>query len=135
MTNRLLPFYIAIVGILIVCSPMLAHHGSAASYDLTKQVTMTGTVTEWFWENPHCYVMYNVKDDKGNVVLWGAETHPPNIMTDRGWTRHSLKPGDSVTITLFPSKTGQPRGLLAKVVFNGKVLLDDTSRGKQELSN
>lgn len=135
MKRVLLLFGTAIVGILIAAGPTLGHHGSAASYDLTKHVTMTGTVTEWVWENPHCYVMYNAKDEKGNVVLWGAETHPPNIMIDRGWTRHSLKPGDIVTVTVFPSKTGQPRGLLAKVVFNGKVLLDDMSRGSQELSN
>src|SRR5579871_567966 len=64
--------------------------------------------------------------------LWGAESHPPNQMTDRGWNSATLKPGDVIVITVFPSKIGTTRGLLSKVVMNGKVLLDDTGRGAQE---
>lgn len=48
--------------ILMVSGPVLAHHGSGVSYDLTKVVTMEGTVTEFQWRNPHVYVMYDVKN-------------------------------------------------------------------------
>jgi hypothetical protein len=71
--------------------------------------------------------MYDVKDAQGNVVTWGAETHSPIVCEDEdGWTKSTLKPGDKITITVYPSKISTPRGLLAKIVFNGKVIIDDT---------
>lgn len=113
--------------------PLDAHHGSAVSYDISSQVTLTGVVTEWVWRNPHCFVLFDVTDEQGKVVNWGAETHPTNFMVRNEvngvpvpWSAETLRPGDKVTITLFRSKVGAPRGLLAKVVAaDGKVLLDD----------
>lgn len=110
-----------------------AHHGSAISYDLSKQVTLTGVVTEWVWKNPHCFVMFDVTDGQGMPANWGAETHPTTFLVRNEvggvpvpLSATSLKPGDKVTITLFPSHVGAPRGLLAKLVdAEGKVLLDD----------
>jgi hypothetical protein len=110
-----------------------AHHGSAISYDISQQVTLTGVVTQWVWKNPHCFVMFDVTDAEGKVVNWGAETHPTNFLIRNEvagspvpWSATTLKPGDKVTITVFPSRVGAPRGLLAKVVTaDGTVLLDD----------
>ncbi len=110
-----------------------AHHGSAISYDLSQQVTLTGEVTEWVWKNPHCFVMFNVTDEQGKVVIWGAETHPTTFLVRNEvggvpvpLSASSIKPGDRVTVTMFPSRVGAPRGLLAKLVTaDGKVLLDD----------
>ena len=88
------------------------------SYVLTKNLTMEGTVTEFQWRNPHVYVMYDVKDALGNVVNWGAETHSPIVCENEdGWTKSTLKPGDKITVSVYPSKIGTPRGLLAKIVF------------------
>ena len=109
-----------------------AHHGSIVSYDMKKMVTMDGTVTEFQWRNPHVYILYDVKDPQGKVVTWGAETHSPIVCENEdGWTKSTLKPGDKVTISVFPSKINTPRGLLAKIVFNGKAIIDDTGRGSQ----
>jgi hypothetical protein len=110
-----------------------AHHGSAISYDLGKQVTLTGVVTEWVWKNPHCFVMFDVTDEAGKVVNWGAETHPTTFLVRNEvkgapvpLSATSIKAGDKVTVTLFPSRVGASRGLLAKLVdADGKVLLDD----------
>src|SRR5881392_3355711 len=93
-----------IIGLLAAWSPVLAHHGSGISYDLSKQISITGTVTEVSWTNPHVFVMVDVKDDKSNVVRWGAETHTPAQLKEVGWTKDIVKPGDQVAITLFPSK-------------------------------
>jgi hypothetical protein len=83
---------------------------------------MKGTVTAVGWQNPHVFISYDVKDDHGSVVQWGAEAaENPKMLTDRGWTKDSVKPGDQVTITIFPSKAGTPRGLLSKLVLNDKV--------------
>ena len=109
-----------------------AHHGSGISYDMSKSISMEGTVTEFQWRNPHVYVMYDVKDAQGNVVTWGAETHSPIVCEEQdSWSKSTLKPGDKVTVTVFPSKIGSARGLLAKIAVNGKVILDDTKRGGQ----
>lgn len=116
------------VAVLMMCGPVLAHHGSGVSYILNKGVTMEGTVTEFRWQNPHVYVMYDVKDAQGKIVNWGAETHSPIVCEDEdGWTKSTLKPGDKITITVYPSKIDTPRGLLAKIVLDGKVIIDDTN--------
>ena len=128
---RTIPFCLALW--LSMTGVTVAHHGSAISYDVSKQVTLTGVVTEWVWKNPHCFVLFDVTDEQGKVVAWGAETHPTTFLvrnevngTPVPLSATSLKPGDRVTITLFPSRVGAPRGLLAKLVdADGKVLLDD----------
>jgi hypothetical protein len=110
-----------------ISAKLVAHHGSAASYSMeaSKLVTMTGTVTYLGWANPHVFILYDVTDDKGNVTHWSAETHPIYVLHKAGWTARTLKPGDQIKITVFPSKAGTPVGLLAKISMDGKVLLDD----------
>lgn len=132
MKDKLLLCFGFAAALLMIPRPTFSHHGSAVSYNLSKMVTMEGTVTEFQWRNPHVYVLYDVKDDKGTVVNWGAETHSPIVCENEdGWTKSTLKPGDKITVSVFPSTIGTPRGLLAKIVFNGKVIIDDVSRGRQ----
>lgn len=111
--------------VLLTAAPLFAHHGSGISYDLKKQVTLTGTVTEFDWRNPHSFVLFDVKNEKGEIEHWGAETHTPAQLRDIGWTKDELKPGDQITITLFPSKVGADRGLIAKIVLRDKTIIDD----------
>lgn len=128
MKNTVAKVLIAVAALLALSAPMLAHHGSRISYDLTKMVTLTGTVTEFQWQNPHVYITFDVKDDAGKVTNWGAETYSPIVMARDGWSRHTLKTGDKVTVTVWPSKIGTPRGFLAKLVDpDGHVT--DLSRG------
>jgi len=122
MKTTLLTFFVLLVGLTGFGVPALAHHGSRISYDLSKTVTVTGTITRYVWANPHVYFLLDVKDDSGNVVSWGAETYAPVAMAPRGWSSTCLKAGDKVTVTVFPSKVGAPRGFLEKLVFpDGKV--------------
>jgi hypothetical protein len=133
MKNKLLMCLCLATALLTTSGVTYAHHGSIISYDMKKMVTMDGTVTEFQWRNPHVYVMYDVKDAQGKVVNWGAETHSPIVCENQdGWTKSTLKPGDKITIAVYPSKINTPRGLLAKIVLsNGKVIIDDTGRGTQ----
>jgi hypothetical protein len=104
------------------------HHGTNASYDMDKTVTLTGTVTEFVWSNPHCQLYFDVKDANGMVVSWGGETNSPGNLKAAGWTRDILKPGDKVTVVLHPSRAGTPVGVIQDLTLpNGKVL----SRGGQ----
>ncbi len=112
---------LGVVG-LILSPPLPAHHGVAA-YDMTKVVTLKGTVTQWAWSNPHCVLMFDVKDDGGQVVHWSAETENPSSMIHQGWTRESLKTGDQITITVYQAKNGKPIGRIAGVMLsNGQRL-------------
>lgn len=120
------------LGFAIVSSPVLAHHGSRVSYDLTKPVTLKGTVSSFGWQNPHVYLGFDVKDDHGNVTNWGAEVaENPHEMMARGWSKDTLKAGDQITVTVFPSKVGAPRGLLSKLTMNDKVIYEANMRTVQ----
>ena len=132
MKNKLSVCFLLAAALLTISCLTFAHHGSGVSYNMSKSVSMEGTVTEFQWRNPHVYIMYDVKDAEGKVVNWGAETHSPIVCEEQdGWSKSTLKPGDKVTVTIFPSKIGTARGLLAKIAVDGKVILDDTRRGGQ----
>lgn len=122
MRNRIQLSLAVMAGLLSVSLPLSAHHGSAA-FDAGKQVVMKGTVTRWYWANPHCFLNYDVKDDSGNVEHWVVETSNPPDMINRGWSKNTFKPGDEVTVTVEPVKSGKPVGRLLQVVLpNGKTL-------------
>ena len=111
----------AIFGLgVLVPGVLLAHHGSAI-YDESKAVTMTGTVTEWLWSNPHCLLEFDAQDDKGNTTHWTAEVSNPPDMTARGWSRKMFKAGDEVTVTMIVAKNGEPIGRIARIVVGGKT--------------
>ena len=121
MKNKVMALF-ATVGLLVLSVPASAHHGSAA-FDTGKQVVMKGTVTRWFWANPHCFLQFDAKDDSGSVVHWVAETSNPPDMINRGWSKETFKPGDEVTVTVEPVKNGKPAGRVLQVVLpNGKTL-------------
>jgi hypothetical protein len=110
------------LGVFTVCVPLFAHHGAAA-YDTSKKLALKVIVTEWFWANPHCFLRFDVKDDKGNVAHWAAETSNPSDMVNLGWSKQSFKPGDEVTVTVEPVKNGLPIGRIEQVVLaNGQIL-------------
>lgn len=103
--------------------PASAHHGNAAYNDKPVEFKNV-TVTKWNWANPHCIVEFDVKDDKGKVVNWTAETGSPEALRVAGWTKTSLKPGDVITIELHAVKTGEPAGRFTKIVLSdGTVLM------------
>jgi hypothetical protein len=118
---------IAALAVLLVSVPLAAHHGAAA-LDTGKEVTLRGTVTEWIWSNPHCFLKFDAKDDTGAVRNWAVETQNPTSMTTRGWSRSSFKVGDEVTVTIEPVKNGQPVGrILTAILANGQKLIAATA--------
>jgi hypothetical protein len=99
-----------------------AHHG-AASFDNEKVLTLKGTVTEWLWANTHCFLKLNVKDETGAVRNWNLELGNPTDITGAGYRRTTFKPGDEVTVTITPVKSGAPVGRLRTVELpNGQKL-------------
>ena len=107
---------------LIACGPVSAHHGSS-NYDLSKSVSVKGTVTQLEFMNPHSAIHLEAKDDKGNAEQWLIEADSPNNLARAGWTRDSLKPGDLVTIVGNRLKDGSKVMRLQKIIFaDGKEL-------------
>lgn len=122
MRKRAVSVFAVALGLLSVSMPLFAHHGTAA-FDMRKTLTLKGVVTEWDWSNPHCLLQFDVTNEGGQVVHWIAETQNPANMVYRGWGKTSFKPGDEITVTLVPTKNGQPFGRINLVVLpNGKRL-------------
>ncbi len=121
MTNRLLAV-LAGVGLLTVAVPALAHH-SMAMYDSTREVTVTGTVTEFRLTNPHITILFDVKSDRGDIQHWSSIGENPVVLRRQGWNRNTIKPNDQITITGYRAKDGRPLMTTEKIVVNGKELV------------
>src|SRR5467141_1937997 len=122
MREKVFGVLLATAAVLMMAAPLIAHHG-AASFDTEKELTLKGTVTEWIWANPHCFLKFDAKDDTGSVRNWAVEVSNPTDMTKRGWARTSFKAGDEVTVALQPVKNGAPVGRIRNVILpNGQTL-------------
>ncbi len=99
-----------------------AHH-SFAMFDQQKETTLTGTLKELQWTNPHIWVQVIVKDPAtGKDVEWSIEGGSPNNLARKGWSRNTMKSGDKVSIVIHPLKNGDNGGSLVKVTVNGQTL-------------
>jgi hypothetical protein len=120
MRNKLGTIFLVVVGLLAVYVPLFAHHGNA-SYADSKTVTVTGTVTEYVWSNPHVFLKVDAKDDSGNTLHWLIEGNNPQTQTYIGWSKNTFKPGDEVIVDCIPAKNNQPIGRFrGRIVINGK---------------
>lgn len=102
--------------LLLASSGALSAHHSAAAFDGTAEITVTGTVTDWRWVNPHVILKFDVKSDTGAVKPWAAEGRPPVSMVNDGWARTSFKVGGAISVTMRPARSGEPVGQLLRVV-------------------
>lgn len=122
--NRTLGILVAACAVLMA-SPAFGHH-SRSMFDQTKQVTLIGTVKEFQWTNPHCWIQVLVPDPgnpSAGPVEWGVEMGAPVELMRKGWKPGSLNPGDKVTILVNPLRDGQHGGLVLSVTGpDGKVL-------------
>jgi hypothetical protein len=106
----------------VLANSALAHH-SFAMFDNRKEMTLTGTLKELQWTNPHIWVQVLVPDPAtGKEVEWSIEGGSPNNLSRRGWTRNAMKAGDQVVVLIHPLKSGEPGGSLMKITVNGKTI-------------
>jgi hypothetical protein len=111
---------------------LLAHHSAAATYDVDKKMTLTGTITKLEWKNPHIFYYIDVKGPQGAMSNWAIEGTAPNQLYRRGWRKEDIKIGDSVTLAdASPARNGTTRaygGTLTlpngKQVFSGSAATD-----------
>lgn len=111
---------------LLTATGAFAHHAGAI-YDREHPITVSGTVTEYMFYNPHVQVRFDGKDENGDMQTWVAVTGGPRGLFKVGWTRDTLKPGDKVTVVGGPSKDGKRHLSIRKLVVDsgsasGKIL-------------
>lgn len=106
-----------------------AHHGDAG-YDVTKLVTVSGTVTEFHFQNPHIEIFIDVKKDD-QVEKWHGELNSPNLVSRMvGWNGKRLKPGDEIVLIGYRAKNGLNVLRLEKVLFaNGTEIFPKNGNG------
>ena len=110
----------SVAAVSLASAPAFAHH-SFAMFDNAKTTTITGTVKEFQWTNPHSWVQVMVKDPAtGKDVEWSIEAGSPNGLARQGWSRHSAKPGDKAEIAIHPLKDGSAGGSLISMTINGE---------------
>jgi hypothetical protein len=114
--------------LIVLAAPLGAHH-SPAAFDRTKEVMLEGTVTAFKWSNPHSWIEMDVQDDAGKVQKWSVEMTSPTYLIRAGWKSNSVKPGDKITVTVNPVRTGEPVGIFVNAVLpDGRTLTERPAR-------
>jgi hypothetical protein len=107
---------------LLVGGTVFAHH-SPIVFDRTRQVTLTGVVTEFRWGNPHSWIHIDVADADGNVANWGIEMNPAGHLARDGWRSTTLKQGDKVSVVVFPLRNDEKGGQYISIKLpDGKTM-------------
>jgi len=113
-----LALFLAISGFAIA-QPLAAHH-SGASYDSDHQISLTGTVSNYEWTNPHVFIYLDVKDENSAIVQWRVEGNSPNMLARAGWKKEMIKVGDQITVNGAPAKNKAPiLRLISLTLANG----------------
>ena len=110
--------------LLAAAGSAFAHH-SGAMFERDKQVELVGTVVTFSWTNPHSWIEIEVPNASGGSDKWGVECNSPNNLARQGWRSTTLKPGDQVTITVHPLRSGEKGGRFMSVkLADGTVMTD-----------
>ena len=110
---------IVLVAAALSCVPVLAHH-SGAMFDATKTVTVSGTVQEWQYVNPHSWLRVLSLESDGTTTTWSFEGPSPSgggLAANSLLHKDTFKPGDKVAVETHPMKDGRHAGSLGDVTF------------------
>jgi Cu/Ag efflux protein CusF len=110
-------------GVMSLAAGSASAHHSFSVFDMQEEISITGTVKEVQWTNPHIWIWVDVPNEDGEIVTWGLEGMSPNFLARRGWTRNTLKTGDKVTVSLRPLKSGEPGGMFMQTTAPDGTIL------------
>jgi hypothetical protein len=115
-------FFALLAQLAVVTDTALAHH-SPVMFDQAQPLTLSGTVRQFQWTNPHSYIQLVVKNDQGQDEEWSLEMAAPTYLYNLGWRPSTLKAGDAVTVTIAPLRKGGKGGLVLKAMTaDGKLI-------------
>ena len=107
-----------LAAVLLAASTAASAHHSPVMFDTSKQITLDGTVRQFQFTNPHCYIQLMVDGTE-----WSLEMGAPVYLANRGWKPSTLKPGDKIRVTASPLRSGASGGLVLNVVsLEGKQI-------------
>jgi hypothetical protein len=122
---------LTILTLVILLGASAAAHHSRSGYDTAKEhlTTQTAVIAEVIWRNPHVYLLWDARDDKGSTVRWTGEFSSPATMLSEGLSRTTFKVGDPIAVTFMPAKSGAPQALVIRIVRpDGSVVIDLSER-------
>ena len=118
-------FVSSVSALVLLASGAAAAHHSPVMFDRTKKVTLTGTVREFLWTNPHASIQVSVPNAKGVAETWGVEMNSPNNLVKQGWKSNILKAGDKISVVINPLRAGEHGGVFVSIKLpDGRVLGD-----------
>ena len=109
--------------IIFFSNSTVAHH-SAEMFDRDKIVTLSGTVKEFRYINPHSWLIVDIENDDGTITTWGFEGEGPQDMMHGGVRKGDLPPGEKITITGWPMRDGRPAAMWQTVIKEDGELLN-----------
>jgi len=112
--------------LLMAVGPAFAHH-SFAMFDRSKETTLVGTVHEFQWTNPHSWIELDVANESGSVDKWSIELNSPNNLSRQGWRSNSIKPGDKISVVIWPLRSGEKGGLFISLTLPDGSTLDEAA--------
>jgi hypothetical protein len=127
-------FRLACLGALVclMTGSAFAHH-SFAMFDRSKETTLVGTVEDFQWTNPHSWIELDVPNENGTVDKWSIELNSPNNLARQGWHSNSVKPGDKISVVVWPLRSGEKGGLFMSLTLpNGQVLDEAAFRNRNK---
>lgn len=128
------PLLVVAAAACVTAGAAQAHHSFAVYFDPSKDVSITGKVTEFRFTNPHGTIVLEVTDAQGRTREWRAETNAPVVLQRRGWTRASVRPGDVLTIDGWASRDGKPYIRLRRAVHQDGRLVGTAPFGEADQS-
>jgi hypothetical protein len=112
-----------LIASLLACATISLAHHSTAMYDMGNPTTVTGVVKRFEWTNPHAYIYLEAKDENGKEVEWTIEMMSLNHLKSYGWSRDTVKAGDTISCTGGQARSGVPAMLSSIVKLNdGRVI-------------
>jgi hypothetical protein len=120
----------ALLGLLALAIPVVAHHAFPAEFDVDKPVTLTGVVSKLDWINPHVYV-YLDTNDNGKVTSWALESWPTGILHKSGVTKEMIKEGTPLTILAYRAKDGKNLAYIRKFTWSDGHAIETWFGGRE----
>ena len=108
---------------LLMAQPGFGHH-SGEMFERDKTVTLSGTVKEFRYINPHSWLIVDVDNEDGSTTTWGFEAEGPQDLMRGGVRKNDLPPGAAITITGRPMRDGRPAAVWSTIVKEDGTLLD-----------
>lgn len=106
---------VAAAAFLLAAGNAPAHHAVASTYDLNKEIVLQGTLLKLNFVNPHSNLHLAVANADGTTTEWVLTTASIQALTQKGFNKSSIKPGDALKITALPARNGNPAGFIRKV--------------------